>query len=141
MGMIFLSILGIVFYFIVVHFFIEWIMTMLWVYVFAERASHKLTPTLGFIDRFFYALSFAFGMYFFVGIWLGIKTTSRLINSSDIKGTERFTTEGQKKNLFIIGNAISLVLGVIGGIIIRVLFSAQIINVIEWWDKLLPISK
>lgn len=118
------SVIGIIAYFIIAHLLIENLMRNLWKYVGQERGKeekgHKLTATLGNIDRIIYAVCFALSKYTFIGVWIGIKMASRLITYTNITNKEEFQKEGERKNLYLLGNITSLVLGLLGGLIIKI---------------------
>jgi hypothetical protein len=128
------SIAAIVIYFICAHFIVEFIMFHLWKCIGKHRKAHRLTASLGFIDRIIYAVCFAVKGYAFIGVWLGIKVVSRLVSYRDPTGKDMsmperekaFREEGERKNVYLIGNAISLVLGILGGIFIKVVFDHQL---------------
>lgn len=118
-------------YFSIAQIYIEYLQGNLWEYIYEQkemedegltfdevRGGHKLTATLGLIDRVIYAICFILGQYNIIGIWLGIKVASRLIASTGVTGY-KYIKEGEKRNAFLIGNAISLSLGIMAGIIIK----------------------
>lgn len=124
------------FYFILVHVLMEIILNVLWKYLGEARKAHKLTATLGIIDRFVYAFCFALGIYSFIGIWLGIKVASRLLPSSiKAKDENGFRFEGQRKNLYLLGNIISLFFGIGGGILIKLLLTDYCVQTSKYLFK------
>jgi len=118
-----LSIIGIIAYFIKAHQFTEYCATNMWTYLLdkEQRHVHKLTATLGYLDRAIYASCFVLNKYSFIAIWLGIKIASRLVGYTDIKERRDLWEDGERRNAFLIGNTISLVLGILGGILIKML--------------------
>lgn len=121
--------IGIIIYFCIIHRYIEGLMDRLWPYIREgkPREPHKLTATLGTIDRTIYAICFALGKHTFVliGVWFGIKVASRLVGFTKIENQEKFMEEGQRKNVYLIGNVISLTLGLSVGVLIRALIDTQ----------------
>lgn len=131
------SIIAIIIYFVISQIYIKYLMGNLWTYIGEERGAHRLTATLGTIDRIIYAISFAFNQYAFIGVWLGIKIASRLINyrvdtfekvigdktEEELKEwkEKKFKEEGEKRNVYIIGNAVSLFIGISVGFLIRIM--------------------
>ena len=132
MANIILSVTAILVYFIVTHFLIEFLTEFLWKRIKKKRNSHILTATLGFIDRIIYALSLAFKAYVFIGIWLGIKIASRLVGYTIINEENEFKEEGERRNVYLIGNISSLILGLGGGFLVKFLFNTQITNLLEF---------
>jgi hypothetical protein len=118
-------------YFSIAQIYIEYLQGNLWEYIYEQkdmeaqgltldnlRMTHKLTATLGLIDRIIYTICFLLEQYNIIWIWLGLKVASRLIASTGVTGHE-YIKEGEKRNAFLIGNAISLSLGIMAGIIIK----------------------
>ena len=130
------SITSLLVYFILAHAIMEIILNILWKYLNEPRNSHKLTASLGIIDRLVYAFCFALGIYSFIGIWLGVKVASRLLPTLfGVNDEKAFKFEGQRKNLYLMGNIISLFLGVVGGLLIRFLFTEQCIEISKYLFK------
>ncbi|MDD5045040.1 MAG: hypothetical protein PHU91_01295 [Candidatus Omnitrophica bacterium] len=126
------SITTIVVYFILVHILIEFLMKYLWECIGKKRVPDRLTATLGFIDRLIYALSLALRAYTFIGIWLAVKVASRLVGYTSIAGEDKIKEEGERRNVYLIGNIFSLILGLGGGLLIKLLFDIQINNFLEF---------
>lgn len=124
-------IIGIIAYFIGAHMCVEYLMKKLWDYIGIKREPIKLTATLGNIDRLIYAFSFVFKQYTFIGIWLGIKIASRLVSYTNITTKEVFDDEARRKNGYLIGNVISLALGLMGGIFIKAILALQVSPIFE----------
>lgn len=111
------SIVVVLGYFVLAHVAIEVLLGILYTYIGKSRKPHKLTATLGWIDRAAYAALFIFNLYILIGLWFSVKVASRLIG-----GDKEFREEGERRNIYIIGNAISLALGILGGYLVKFLF-------------------
>ena len=119
----------IILYSVSTHYQMESIMNKLWEIKYGDvkqtkkRIPNRFTAALGYIDRIIYALFFAVQLYSVIGVWFGVKIANRLIGRSGIKSEEEYKEEGERKNLYLIGNVISLALGILGGILIKPLFN------------------
>lgn len=117
------SLLGVLAYPFIMHWYIERVMNRIWPYALKKRVANKLTATLGNIDRIIYAIGITYKMYSIIAVWFPVKVASRLIgnlkNDSKESEDESFKEQGQRKNLYLIGNAISLFLGISWGMLIR----------------------
>ncbi len=113
---------SIVFYLAASQLFMENIMGVLWGYVGKPRVPHKLTATLGNADRLIYAALFFYNQITFMSVYFGIKVATRLIGRlsrvPDDK-SESFEEEGARKNLYLLGNIISCLLGIGLGLLIK----------------------
>ncbi len=118
----FYGLLVILVFFVFAHKCVENLIISFYVYINSEkpRDSNKLTALLGFIDRFIYAICFAVNQYAFIGLWLSIKIAQRLVQFKPVetKDDNEIRIVGERKNIFLIGNVISLVLGIMGGYLI-----------------------
>jgi hypothetical protein len=131
----------ILFYFYLTQKFMESFLTKLWQYIIPSREDprdpNKLTAALGAIDRIIYAICFVVQQYTFVGIWLGIKIASRLIEFKGVEIKKNGETSevikelGERKNTYLIGNAASLLLGIGAGWLIILLFD---LPVPDFWN-------
>lgn len=121
------AILIIFVYFTLTHKLVESFLIKLYEYVdkTIERKPNRLTALLGIIDRLVYALCFAIHQYNFIGIWLGIKIVQRVtqFKSVTIDEHDKIRIIGERKNIFLIANLVSLVLGIMGGYLIQILFN------------------
>jgi len=112
----------IIVFFMLSHKCVEHLLIKLYLYVFPKqpRNSNKLTASLGFIDRLIYAICFAFTQYGFIAVWLGIKIAQRLVQFKSVESTEheKIKEIGEKKNIFLISNLASLILGIMAGYLI-----------------------
>jgi hypothetical protein len=120
---IFISVAVIILYCVAINQYLEVTMGLLWDYLCCDRKAHKLTATLGTIDRIIYSICFVLGEYGAIGVWFGIKIATRLISYSTVSDSEGFKDEGERKNIYLLGNAISLLLGISVGFCIKMLFS------------------
>lgn len=112
----------ILFYFICAHFIVEYTVKRIWLYIKEEWKPNKLTATLGNIDRVIYAILSIFNQYYLIFIYLSIKVIARITVHSSITKDEQIKEIGEKKNAFLIGNIFSLLLGIIGGLLIKFLY-------------------
>jgi len=124
------AILLILTYFATAHILIDSFASKLWNYIEPKRNPDKLTGALGVIDRIIYAICFAFQQYTFIGVWLGIKIATRLIEFKGVEITgnhkedeKKIKPIGQRKNAYLLGNLASLVLGIAGGYLIIIVFN------------------
>ena len=112
----------IIVFFMLAHKCVEHLLIKLYQYVFPKqpRNSNKLTASLAIIDRLIYAICFAFTQYGFIAVWLGIKVAQRLIQFKPVELAEheKIKEIGEKKNIFLIGNLASLILGIMTGYLI-----------------------
>ncbi len=120
----------IIVYLIIAQVYIEQIIGDLWEYLGETRESQKLTATLGIIDQIIYMSSFALGQYSPIGVWLGIKVASRLVGVSKIEGESARKDEGQRRNVYLIGNATTLALGILGGVFLKTLLNNNFPNLL-----------
>ncbi len=125
----FIAITIVITYFVLSHKLSESFIIKFWEYVSLSRVPNKLTATLGVIDRIVYAACFVIQQYTLIGVWLGIKVAARLVEFKGVeltgdykKDEEKIRPLGERKNIFIIGNLISLLLGIAGGYLIIILF-------------------
>lgn len=110
---------------------IKKIIDCLYKYIDILRKENKLTAFLGILDRFIYAMGIVLKQYTFIGVWLGIKIISRLTIHSDIKENNQIKEIGEKKNIFLIGNIVSLIIGIIGGLIVNFYYGDYIRGIFE----------
>lgn len=68
---------------------------------------------LGFLERVLYIITIANGVYAFVPVWLALKVAANW--KSWTESTPRYHF-----NAFLIGSAISLILGILGALAVRV---------------------
>jgi len=72
-----------------------------------KKKKHLLTNPLGMLERFLYTLSIISGLHEWIAVWLTIKTAVSWKRWSD--EDTRITY-----NIFLIGNAISIIFGILG---------------------------
>ena len=89
------------------------------------RKHIRIAATLGITERLIYALCFVVQEYIFIAIWLGIKIARRLLQFKDTDVTDngRIKLIRAYRKTFIIGNLVSLILGIVGGYLIQFLFN------------------
>lgn len=91
-------------------------------YIGVEKEVAKLTPTLGCIERAIYTLLYIFGGYQFIAIWFGIKVAQKLVTftkiENKIENKELPKKVGERINVFLICNIVSLCFGILGGLFI-----------------------
>ena len=71
--------------------------------------SGALTMPLGMIERFIYTGAFLGGAWQVIGAWLVLKVAAKWKNPKDFRGAD---------NVWLIGNALSLIFGFIGAWIV-----------------------
>ncbi len=78
----------------------------------------RFTFLLGIFESILYTLSYVLGMHFLIGVWLAVKMAGRWSSreSLDIKKSD---VPRGAINIFLIGNLIILLFGIIGGSITK----------------------
>ena len=105
-----------------------------------EENYERLPKITGMLDRFLYTGAWLTPYREFIGIWLLVKVAkSWKVPGEPLKQTsERKKVKGQwvvsgyevgRYNIFIIGNALCVIFGVLGGVIIKL--------IIKHWDAII----
>jgi len=106
-------------YFYAAQTYIRNMSNTVWVYIGKTESCHRLTAFLGNLEEMIYMLAFVLGQFSFIGVLFGIKIASRLIGFTKIEKTDDYIEEGERRNAYLIGNIISLGLGILGGIFLK----------------------
>ena len=80
-----------------------------------NRGSGEYTLPLGTIEIFSFALSIVLGVVAFIGVWLGVRTLNRWKTKDRGEGP----TEACAINIFLTGNLLSVLMGVLGGLFFK----------------------
>jgi amino acid permease len=80
-----------------------------------NKVSGESTLPLGTIEIFSFALSIVLEIVAFIGVWLGLKT----LNRWGLRRKNEGPKEAAEINIFLIGNILSVLMGVFGGLIFR----------------------
>lgn len=106
------------------HYVTRYINQGLRCHIGVELENNKLTPTLGCIERAIYMLLFWSGYITLIAALFGIMIAQRLIAIAKLEkpeGQDLFRKTGERINVFFISNFISLLFGILGGLIIKYL--------------------
>lgn len=82
-----------------------------------DKENGEFTLWLGTIEIFSFALSIVLGVATFIGVWLGIKT----LNRWRVKDKNESPKDASAINIFLIGNLLSVLMGVFGGLLFKLL--------------------
>lgn len=85
----------------------------------------RAADVLGFLESFAYAIAYCLGYVNFIGLWLGVKSIGRwqsggpksAVEYLEISGEEKRERQNAEINVYLIGNLLSVLLGVLVGII------------------------
>lgn len=109
---------GLTFSICVGHVVVKYINKGLRKYIGAKDTPAKLTPTMGCIERAIYTTLTVFQQPALIATFLGIKIAERMITYTKLESSSDIEKAGEHDNVFIIGNIISLGLGILGGLLI-----------------------
>ncbi len=92
---------------------------------------YRASNLLGFLESLAYALVYCLGHVGFIGVWLGVKSIGRWTSGAPASAVEYFDISDEQKrermnaevNIYLIGNLLSVFLGVTVGMIWKVLIN------------------
>ncbi len=111
------------------------------------KESHEKPPYfraagwLGILETFVYALAICISYASFIGLWLGVKSIGRwapggpesIVDHLDLSKHEQRESKNAEINIYLIGNLLCVLLGVLVGII----WKASNWEVIQWVTRLI----
>lgn len=129
-----ISLIAIAFYFMGANRATQLIVDILWDRPESGVESNEFTRPLSALNRIVYAVCVVYHKIApFIPVYFAIQVASRLMGpkkmvEKKVKGKikeeeETFAEQVKRKNIYLIGNLASLFFGILGGILIRVLFN------------------
>lgn len=78
----------------------------------------RFSTLLGILESILYTISYVGGMHFLIGVWIAVKMAGRWSSRENLV-IDKSNVPPESINIFLIGNLLILLFGIIGGVIIK----------------------